>query len=51
MSFYPKVTKQDLIILRNLAEQQKNQRAEKIKNRIKIKNRKIKIELKIEIKK
>ena len=34
MSIFSNVTEQDLIILRNLAEQQKNQRAEKIKNRI-----------------
>ena len=34
MSIYPNVTEQDLINLRNLAEQQKNQRALKIKNRI-----------------
>ena len=34
MSFYSNVTEQDLINLRNLADQQKNQRAEKIKNRI-----------------
>ena len=34
MSIYSNVTEQDLIILRKLAEQQKNQRAEKIKNRI-----------------
>ena len=34
MSSYSNVTEQDLIILRNIAEQQKNQRAEKIKNRI-----------------
>ena len=34
MSFYSKVTEQDSIILRNSAEQQKNQRAPKIKNRI-----------------
>ena len=33
MSFYSNVTEQDLIILRKLAEQQKNRRAEKIKNR------------------
>ena len=33
MSIYTNVTKQDLINLRNLAEQQKNQRALKIKNR------------------
>ena len=31
MSIYSNVTEQDLINLRNLAEQQKNQRAEKIK--------------------
>ena len=31
MSTYSNVTEQDLIILRKLAEQQKNQRAEKIK--------------------
>ena len=34
MSIYSNVTEQDLINLRELAEQQKNQRAEKIKNRI-----------------
>ena len=34
MSIYPNDTEQDLIILRKLAEQQKNQRAPKIKNRI-----------------
>ena len=34
MSIYPNVTEQDLFNLRKLAEQQKNQRAEKIKNRI-----------------
>ena len=34
MSIYSKVTEQDLINPRKLAEQQKNQRAEKIKNRI-----------------
>ena len=33
MSIYSNVTEQDLINLRKLAEQQKNQRAEKIKNR------------------
>ena len=33
-SIYPNVTEQDLINLRNLAEQQKNQRALKFKNRI-----------------
>ena len=33
MSIYPNVTEQDLANLRKLAEQQKNQRAEKIKNR------------------
>ena len=32
MGIYSNVTEQDLIILRKLAEQQKNQRAEKIKN-------------------
>ena len=32
MSIYPNVTEQDLINLRNLAEQQKNQRARKNKN-------------------
>ena len=31
MSFYPNVTEQDLNISRNLVEQQKNQRALKIK--------------------
>ena len=34
MSIYSNVTEQDLLNLRNLAEQQKNQRAEKVKNRI-----------------
>ena len=34
MSIYSNVTEHDLINLRKLAEQQKNQRAEKIKNRI-----------------
>ena len=34
MSFYSNVTQQDLISLRKLAEQQKNQRAPKIKKRI-----------------
>ena len=34
MSIYSKVTQEDLDNLRKLAEQQKNQRAEKIKNRI-----------------
>ena len=34
MSFYSNVTQEDLDKLRKLAEQQKNQRAEKIKNRI-----------------
>ena len=34
MSIYSNVTEQDLINLRKVAEQQKNQRAEKIKNRI-----------------
>ena len=33
MSIYSNVTEQDLINLRKLAEQQKSQRAEKIKNR------------------
>ena len=33
MSIYSNVTEQDLIILCKLAEQQKNQRALKIKNR------------------
>ena len=33
MSIYSKVTEQDLINLRKLAQQQKHQRAEKIKNR------------------
>ena len=33
MSFYSNVTEQDLINLRKLAEQQKNQRGEKNKNR------------------
>ena len=34
MSIYSNVTEQDLFNLRKLAEQQKNQQAEKIKNRI-----------------
>ena len=34
MSIYSNVTEQDLINLRKLAEQQKEQRALKIKNRI-----------------
>ena len=34
MSIYSNVTEQDLINLRKFAEQQKNQRAEKLKNRI-----------------
>ena len=34
MSFYSNVTEQDLIILRKLAEQQKNQRAPEIKNKL-----------------
>ena len=34
MSIYSNVTEQDLIILRELADQQKEQRAPKIKNRI-----------------
>ena len=34
MSIYSNVTEQDLINLRKLAEQQKNERALKIKNRI-----------------
>ena len=34
MGIYSNVTEQDLINLRKLAEQQKNQRVEKIKNRI-----------------
>ena len=34
MSIYPDVTEQDLISLRKLAQQQKNQRAHKLKNRI-----------------
>ena len=34
MSTYSNITKEDLINLRKLAEQQKDQRAEKIKNRI-----------------
>ena len=34
MSIYSNVTKEDLINLRKLAEQQKNQRALKIKNEI-----------------
>ena len=33
MSIYSNVSEQDLINLRNLLEQQKNQRAEKIKNK------------------
>ena len=34
MSIYSNVTEEDMINLRKLADQQKNQRAEKIKNRI-----------------
>ena len=34
MSIYSNVTEQDMINLRKLAEQQKNQRALKIKNRV-----------------
>ena len=34
MSIYSNITEQDLINLRKLAEQQKNQRALKMKNRI-----------------
>ena len=34
MSIYSNVTEEDMITLRKLAEQQKNQRAEKIKNRV-----------------
>ena len=34
MSFYSNITEQDLINLRKLADQQKEQRALKIKNRI-----------------
>ena len=34
MSFYSNLTEQDLINLRKLAEQQRKQRAEKIKNRM-----------------
>ena len=34
MSIYSNVTGQDLVYLRKLAEQQKSQRARKIKNRI-----------------
>ena len=34
MNIYPNVFEQDLINLRELAQQQKNQRAEKIKKRI-----------------
>ena len=34
MSIYSNVSEQDLNILRKLAQQQKEQRAEKIKNRI-----------------
>ena len=34
MSIYPNVTEQDLINLKQLSEQQKNQRAPKIKDRI-----------------
>ena len=34
MSIYSNVTEQDLENLRKLAQQQKNQRAQKIKNRI-----------------
>ena len=43
MSIYSNVTQQDLINLRKLADQQKNQRAEKIKNRIIEKTHDIKI--------
>ena len=38
MSIYSNVTEEDLINLRKLAQQQKEQRAEKIKNRILEKN-------------
>ena len=34
MSSYPKVIKEDMIKLAKLSEKQKNQRADKIKNRI-----------------
>ena len=34
MRIYSNVSKQDLLNLRKLAEQQKNQRAEEIRNRI-----------------
>ena len=43
MSFYPNLTEQDLIILRKLAEQQKNQRALKIKNRVLKQNHRVKL--------
>ena len=43
MSIYPNVSEEDLIILRKLAEQQKNQRANKIKYRI-LKQTHIKLE-------
>ena len=44
MSTYPNVTEQDLINLRKLDEQQKNQRAEKSKNRILKQTHDIKLE-------
>ena len=34
MSFYPNVTKEDMNDIVELSEQQKNQRADKIENRI-----------------
>ena len=43
MRIYSNVTEQDLINLRKLAEQQKNQRAEKIKNRILKKTHEVKL--------
>ena len=43
MSIYSNVTKQDLVNVRIPAEQQKNQRAEKIKNRNLIQTHDIKI--------
>ena len=43
MSIYSNVTEQDLVNLRKLAEQQKNQRAEKIKNRILIQTHDVKL--------
>ena len=43
MSIYSNVTEKDLIILRKLAEQQKNHRVEKFKNRILKKTHDIKL--------